>query len=182
MLQPLIPIEHTTKDSFTFVKDIKEVSFNNKFLVSFDVNSLFTNIPLNETIDIAVDLIFKNRNNLCISRHELKQLFLFATAQTHFIFKNNVYDQIDGVAMGSPLAPVLANLFMGHHEKIWLSDYSGPSPTIYKRYVDDIFAMFQNESDAENFFDYLNSRHINIKFSMEKEVEKKLPFLDVHIR
>jgi len=53
------------------------------------------------------------------SSHVLS-LFTVATAQTHFSFNGSFYDQIDGVAMGSPLAPGLANLFMGHHEKMWL--------------------------------------------------------------
>ena len=53
------------------------------------------------------------------SSHVLS-LFTVATAQTHFSFNGSFYDQIDGVAMGSPLAPGLANLFMGHHEKLWL--------------------------------------------------------------
>jgi len=47
----------------------------------------------------------------------------FATAQTHFLFKGYFYDQVDGVSMGSPLAPVLANqLFMGHNENAWLEN------------------------------------------------------------
>ena len=52
------------------------------------------------------------------------KLFFFATGQTHFSFLGNFYNQIDGVAMGSLLAPVLANLFMGHHEKRWLENYN----------------------------------------------------------
>ena len=50
----------------------------------------------------------------------LKKLFLFATAETHFLLYGNFYDQTDSEAMGSPLAPVLPNLFMGHHGKDWL--------------------------------------------------------------
>ena len=53
-----------------------------------------------------------------LNKSELRSLFTTAIAQTHFIFNGSFYDQIDGVAMGSPLAPVLANLFMGHHEKL----------------------------------------------------------------
>ena len=50
-------------------------------------------------------------------RRELKQLFGFATSGTHFIFNSSFYDQVDGVSMGFSLGPVLANLFMGFHEK-----------------------------------------------------------------
>jgi len=96
-------------------------------------------------------------------------MFSIATSQTHFLFNGKVFDQIDGVAMGSPLAPVLANLFLGHHEKIWLKNYQGPSNLFYRRYVDDIFCVFDNENDAKLFFDFINSQHPNIKFTIEKE-------------
>ena len=95
-------------------------------MVSFDVESLFTNIPLLESIELVVDYILTGNPNIGLSKDNLKELFLIATAQTHFLFQGNYYDQIDGVAMGSPLAPVLAILFMGHHKRIWLQQYDGP--------------------------------------------------------
>ena len=84
-----------------------------KFMVSFDIVSLFTNIPLDECIDLAVKYISDGDPDIKLSNTELKSLFSVATAQTHFLFKGSFYDQIDGVAMGFPLAPVLSNLFMG---------------------------------------------------------------------
>ena len=81
--------------------------------------------------------------------------------------------------MGSPLAPVLANLFMGHHERIWLQQYDGPAIYFYRRYVDDTFCLFNNETDALEFFHYINDKHPNITFTMETEVNHKLSFLDV---
>ena len=90
----------------------------------------------------------------------------------------NFYDQIYGVAMGSLLAPVLANLFMGHHEKRWLEN-SGIGFYRRYRYVEDTFALFNTEQDALSFFTCINSLHPNIKFTMEREENHKLPFLDV---
>ena len=91
------------------------------------------------------------------------------------MFKGSFFDQIDGVAMGSPLAPVLANLFMGHHERIWLENYKACSILFYRRYVDDSFCLFDTEHDAILFFDYIDDRHPNIRFTMEKEMDKKNP-------
>jgi hypothetical protein len=147
-------------------------------MVSFDVSNLFTNIPLRETIDIAVNKILENNPGFKISKTQLKKLFMFATSQTHFLFNGNIYDQIDGVAMGSPLGPVLANLFMGVHETTWLETYTGLGPLFYRRYVDDIFCVFNNVADVSPFLEFLNSRHPNIKFTVEYEVNGKLPFLD----
>ena len=99
---------------------------SDKFMVSFDVASLFTNMPLDDSIVLAVDYILKGNADVKLSRDNLRKLFMYATAQTHFSSLGNYYDQVDGVAMGSPLAPVLslANIFMGHHERIWLEQYS----------------------------------------------------------
>ena len=107
-------------------------------------------------------------------------LFSIAASQTHFLFNGRVYDQVDGVAMGSPLAPVLANLLLGHHENIWLNKYQGPSVQLYRRYVDDTSFLFNTEQDALSFFDFLNSQHPNIKFTIEKETKQMLSF-DVSI-
>ena len=67
------------------------------------------------------------------------------------MFDDKFYDQIDGVAMDSPLAPVLANLFMGYHEQIWLSNYNGLKVLYYRRYVGDTICVFNNENDAMLF-------------------------------
>ena len=172
---------YSVNDTFTFINEINKLKGNGKFMTSFDVVSLYTNIPLNETIDLAVNIIKVNEPNIKVSHKELKQLFMFATAETHFLFEDKVYDQVDGVSMGSPLAPVLANLFMGYHENNWIKHYDGVSPLIYKRYVDDIFCLFNREQDALDFLTYLNNRHPNIIFTIEKEENNSLPFLDVNI-
>ena len=70
--------------------------------VSFDVESLFTNLPLNECIDLAVKYISEGNPGLKLSENELKRLFGFATNESHFPFKGKLYDQMDSVAMGYP--------------------------------------------------------------------------------
>ena len=75
--------------------------------------------------------------------------------------------------MGSPLAPVLANLFMGHNEKDWIDNFFD---LFYRRYVDDSFCVFEKEQGAVSFCKYISSQHPSIRFTMEKEVDKKLVF------
>ena len=161
------------------VQEVQELSVSDYFMVSYDVCSLFTNTPLNETIDLAVDIIFDNNQGMNITKPQLKKLFVFATSQTHFLFSNEVYDQADGVAMGSPLGPALANLFMGYHKNKWRNSEESSTVLFYKRYVDDIFCLFKCETDAERFLNFLNWQHPNIKFTIEKEKNKQLPFLDI---
>jgi len=66
-----LPSQHCAKDTFSFVEEIKQVRHNNSYVVSFDVESLFTNIPLDETINLATDTILKN-NNVKFNKDELK--------------------------------------------------------------------------------------------------------------
>ena len=180
LVNPLIPKDHCADDTFSFLKDIRRIESRESYMVSYDVTSLFTNIPLDETIGMAVDLVFENHPQIKISKKELRELFLFATSQSHFLFDGNFYDQIDSVAMGSPLGPVLANLFMAIKEKEWLNNCDS-APVFYRRYVDDIFCLVKNESEANSFLLYLNGKHPNIKFTIEHEKDKKLPFLDILI-
>jgi len=132
LLTPHIPSEHCGMDTFSFVRDIQDVPMYGKFLVSFDVESL-TNIPLEECVDLVVKYILEGNPDIKLSDTELRDLFSVATAETHFLFNGSFYDQIDGVTMGSPLAPVLANLFMGHHEKSWLENFDASEILFYRR-------------------------------------------------
>ena len=176
LLKPVISTTHCTKDSFSFCEEIKKVRTSNKFLVFYDVCSLFTSIPLAETIDIAVDLLFEKNFDFKISKADLRKLVQFATSGTHFTFEGKFYDQIDDAAMGSPLRPVLANLFMGYHEQKWLQSFEKCVLVLYRRYVDDIICLFNSESDADNFYVFLNQRQPKIKSQLKNKLKTNFHF------
>ena len=106
-----------------------------------------------ESIELAFKYILSNNTTIKLTNVDLRKRFYIATSQTHFLFNGTYYDQIDMVSMGSPLAPVLANLFMGHHEKIWLDNFKSEI-LFYRRYVDDTFCLFSTESEALLFYDF----------------------------
>ena len=139
LLDPIIPASHCTNNSFTFCREIKKVSTTNRFLIFYDICSSFTSIPLKETIDIAVNLLFEHNPGLNITKAELKKLFDFATSGTYFLFQGTFYDH--GVAMGSPFGPVLANLFMGYYESLWLNTFQECEIILYRQYVDNIMSF-----------------------------------------
>ena len=100
-----------------------------------------------------------------------------------FLHKGQLYTQVDGVTMGSPLGPTLANFFLGHLEKQRLfadSQIKTLHPRLYLRYVDDVFAVFPPDIDPLHFLEILNNLHGNINFTVEIGHDK-LPFLDTEI-
>ena len=150
---------------------------------SLDVDALFTSIPLDETIGICINELYKNEILVeKLTENEMKTLLNLAVKDTLFMFDGIYYNQIDGVAMGSPLGPHFANSFMNYHEKIWLDNCPDDiKPKYYRRYVDDIFVLFETADQLEKFKVYLNSKHQNINFTSELEKDGKLPFLDMLI-
>ena len=138
-------------------------------MVLFDVSSLFTNVSFNETTELALDYILSNNLDVIIFRKDLKKLFKFTTSKTHFCFNGDIYEKVNRVATSSLLVPVLADLFMGHNEQHRLIQEEVLSVLFYKRYVDETFCMFKTSEQADKFQDFLNTRHKNIKFTIEKE-------------
>ena len=87
------------------------------------------------------------------------------------IFNSKFCNQVDGVAMGSPLAAILANIFMAFfYDSKWFNEYIFNKPNFYLRYVEDILAAFDKEQNSLNFLDFSNKRHCKIKSTLEKQV------------
>ena len=83
--------------------------------------------------------------------------------------------------MTSPLAPILAEIFMSFYKSKWLNKYNLNKPKFYLRYVDHILAAFNKEQYSLYIFNYLNKRHSNIKFMIEKQINHSIAFLNVFI-
>ena len=111
-----------------------------------------------------------------------KQLLTLSVRSSYFLYNDVYYKQVDGVAMGSPLGPALANLFLVYYELKWLEKCPLQfRRKYYRRYVDDIFLMFESRDHVKKFFKYMNSHHPNIQFTCEVESNNKISFLDISV-
>ena len=153
------------KDLFEFVKTVCEQD-GGLFMTSLDVESSFTHVPLEKTINICVNELFKSNSSIHgLNRKQITEMLSLTTKESIFLFDMAFYTQVDGVAMGLSLGPSLTNDFLCHHEKKWLNDCPKIfKPVFYKRYVDDIFVLFKRPEHVKPFVDYMNSKHKKHQF------------------
>ena len=189
LVRILKPLSGTTdsyvKDSSAFVERISQTTIlKSDVLVSFDVVSLFTRVPVDEPLDVISELLLQDETlpeRTTILAPDLCRLIELCLKSTYFRFGDTFYEQVEGAAMGSPLSPIVANLYMETFEKRAL-DTSAQKPNLWIRYVDDVFAIWPHGDQAlDEFLTHLNSQHPAIQFTMEKEEDQKIAFLDVQV-
>ena len=185
LIKPHIPDTYLLRSTENFIEGLKECPCNNKNTMdSFDVVSLFTYVPLAETIELVIERLYDNDNSNAISFEKIifRQLMFMAT-QGLFMYNDKLYKQIDGVTMGSLLGPTLANFFLEClEEKIFVNNCN-VVPKLYLRYIDDTYALFDNKKDCFKFLDILNSQDNDIKFTIEQSTKANtLSFLDVQVK
>ena len=105
--------EYTIRKTSDFIDNIKELKFNSDVVfASFDVESLFTNIPLSETCDIIENNLHQGNYNLPIKIELFVKLLKIAVTESVFLFNSKYYKQVNGCSMGGPLSPNLANIYV----------------------------------------------------------------------
>ena len=145
-------------------------------LVSFDVSSLYTNVPVKEAIHVCADLLFNGKNPYPpVNKETFITLAEIASCDVIMSTHDGFYKQIDGLAMGSPPAPHLANGWMSQFD-----DTIKGTSKLYTRYMDDILRDI-NCHEIEPTLTSINNLHPSLKFTMEREENGEIPFLDMKI-
>ena len=150
ILTPFTPKEYSLSSSTDFL-DLLKGSNAEGTIASLDVESLFTNVPVDRTISFILEEIYPEDSHpkIDIPKAALKSLLELCTKEAPFVSPDGkIYQQIDGVAMGSPLGVLFANFFMGRVERDVFSSLQ--KPTIYARYVDDIFVSAKDEDEIQH--------------------------------
>ena len=122
MLKPFTSNSYKIKNFFDFAKDITQQS-SKLFMASLDVDSLFTKVPFDETIEVCINELFKSSQTVSgLNKEQVLQMLLLTTKENVILFDQKYYSQIDGVAMGSLFGSTLASIFLCYHENMWLKN------------------------------------------------------------
>jgi len=151
---------------------------DNDIMVSFDVESLFTNVPIEDAPHkLENDPSLADRSTL--TEAQIADLLDYVLRSTYFQYNGSIYEQQEGAAMENPVWTVIANLYMKSFEEqsIATSPYK---PKIWKRYVDDTFNVLDRRT-VDSFLQHLNNQQPLIRFTMETESDSKLAFLDTAV-
>lgn len=168
------------KNSLDLIDKVKEVNLpHNAKLMSLDVESLFTNVPFEECLQI-LEGHFERQRVHPGEADELISLTRMCMEQNYFRFNNQYFKQKEGLAMGSPLSPLMADIFMDYFENKYF--VGQPHILYYYRYVDDIIMCWTGTlRQIDIFVRKINNLHPKIKFTLELEVDKALNFLDLTV-
>ncbi len=200
----LVEGNRTVTNSYQFVDLIDFFDWEQTDrLLSFDVESLYTKVPVAEALEIVCrkleqwveDDEHDDRNPDETSRNStalkevtslsvkgIMSLLDYILSDVFFVYDDRLYHQRTGLPMGGRLSPVLANLFMEHFEDQALKTYP-ISPRMYLRFVDDLFLIWDSsKGDFKEFLNHLNNQNDQINLTFEEEADASLPFLDLMIR
>ena len=176
ILQQSLTSKYNIKSSFEFCKYINTVKLPNDYiLVSLDVVSLYTNIPKN----LMIDAIFKRWDTIetDINLSFFSEIIEFCINCSYFQFQENFYLQIEGTAMGNPFSPVVADYVTEIILDNVTSEIDFPIPVL-KKYVDDLVLAVPKDKVNEVVAAF-NKQNTHIQFTVEMEVDGRLPFLDM---
>ena len=144
-------------------------------LATIDVSSLYTNIPQDEGTEACLNALEAQEASY-IPRNTLRQLFDIVLRCNVFSFDGQVYQQIQGMAMGTRMAPLYANLFMDRFERAFLAQ-EPILPLVWKRYIDDILCIWPG---TRSELDRLNKAHRTLRFTWSIS-DERIEFLDLNI-
>lgn len=169
--------QYKVKDTFQFSNLVNNMNIGNSDkLVSFDVTSLFTNIPISLVIEIIQNNWNLIEHNTTIPKTEFINALKWVFNTVYFTYNGICYQQINGTPMGSSLSPIIAEIIMNEIIRYVIGNCHGTIKAIHS-YVDDIFAIVEG-NNISKVLDLFNRYHQKLDFTYEIETNNTLPFLD----
>ena len=181
ILSPYVPTDYSLKSSSEFI-DLLRTRTRQGMLVSLDVSSLFTNVPLERTIAILAKYAYHHDTMAPpdIPEHIMCAMLRLCTTKAPYRCpQGRLFYQSDGVAMGSPLGGLFAQAFMASVEEHVLAD-KDIAPYMYYRYVDDILLDIKDDTALNDLKTRLED-YSGLTFTIERSVDNRISYLDVDI-
>ena len=186
ILKPLVgKSPHHITSTQDFVEQARQIKLEpGECLSSYDVSALFTSVPIDPALNIIKDLLDNDttlKEKTVMEVGNIILLLEFCLKNTYFSFQDQFYEQVEGAAMGSPVSPIVANLYMEYLEQKALS--TAPHPLrFWHRFVDDTFVIHK-EANKQGFLQHINSVDPSIRFTIENNKEDgSIPFLDTIVK
>ena len=171
------------KNTEAFLQKIKDIRIeDDETMVSFVVESLFTNVPRKDALQTISDIVSADPNFTTanpMTPSAFLEIVSVCLTTTSFQFRDKHYELTDGLPMGSPASPAIANIFMAKLEVHALETFQ-QRPKTWHRYVDDVFAIVKTNL-IRKLLEHLNAQHAAITFTAEVEENCQLPFMDVRV-
>ena len=185
ILKPLVgKSPHHVHKNEDFLQHLKGIQLGpDEVMISYDVKALFTSVPIQPALTIIEKMLeedpgFQERTSMTVKN--IFCLLEFCLRSTYFTFQNQYYEQVEGAAMGSPISPIVANLFMENFETKAISISPHP-PLMWKGFVDDICVIIK-EAQKQEFLEHINSIDPHIQFTSEdSKPDGSMPFQDMLI-
>ena len=169
------------KNTSEMVDRLRERDFSDKVLASLDVKSLFTNVSVDGALQVIKKVVDQiDEDELPLPKHDYIDAVTLCMRFNGFTFEGEEYSQHTGLAMGSPLSPVAACLYLEMLEQEHYLNIMGPE-TLWMRYIDDVLIVVNKDMNLEEKVERLNAVDNKIQFTVEKEDKGGLPFLDTFI-
>ncbi|XP_072023154.1 uncharacterized protein [Amphiura filiformis] len=173
--------KHHIVNSQDFVNKVCDIHLeDNETITSYDVSALFTCVPPKEAVNCVRDFLRKDntlKERTDLSPDQVCEVLELCLNTTYFVYDGKFYRQRHGCAMGSPVSPIVVNLFMEQFEQLALTSYAGTPPSHWYRYVDDTWVKLRKDQLAP-FYNHINNVNEHIKFTQEELKDNKLAFLD----
>ena len=160
ILKPLVGRSHQVQNNRDFIQQLENIRLrSDDIIMSYDVKAYFTSVPIKPALTCLLE---------------------FCLNSTYFTFQEKFYEQVEGAAMGPPISPIVANIYMENF-KMRAVNTSPQPPLMWKRFVDDTFVIIK-AAQKQSFLDHINSIDHNIQFTTEElRPDGSMPFLDILI-
>ena len=175
IIKPLMGTsEHHVNNTKEFADEIRKTKLEEReCITSYGVTALFTSTPVSSALEIIRNKLEQDAdlpNRSIITADNIIELCGFCLNNTYFLFQDMFYEQTKGAAMGSPVSPIVANIYMEAFENRAISTALHP-PWMWQRYVDDTFVI-QHHLHKKEFIHHINT----VDHSLLRKLRMMVPY------